>query len=235
MQRKGWVVLTLVVLLLTVFSGFAGAAPNTFTIKVQASGIVRVAPTKAQMWIGAKTDGATAEETLISSNATIQELIEIVSAFTSPELIKTSEFNMYQRERWDEETQQSIPEGFTVRHVFEVQILDLTKVAAFLDRATAAGANIIYGLQYGVQDSRPPREEAFRRAMEEAWWKAGLLADANSAGDLALENVEETYFYGTEYEMGGMGAGLEAADSFMPGQLQVTVNLLATFRAQLPE
>ncbi len=235
MQRKFWVVFTLVVVLLSPFTAFANAPVDTFTIKVQATGLVRVPPTKAQMWIGAKTDGITAEETLTLSNKVMQHIIEIVEDFTSPELIRTSEFNMYQKERWDDLKQQSIPEGFTLRHVFEVQILDLAKVAPFLDQATQAGANIIYGLQYGVQDYRTPREEAFKRAMEEAWWKAGLLADANGAGNLVLENVEETYFYAGDVEGDARGFAQEQLDSFMPGQLQISVNILATFRAEFPK
>lgn len=235
MQRKPWVILTIIVLLLTSFTGLSSASPDTFTIKVQSIGDVRVSPTKVQMWIGAQTDGPTAEQALAKSNETIQKLINIFSNFTKPEMVRTSEFNMYQKERWDESIRQSVPEGFTVRHVFEIQILDLTKVAAFLDNAAESGANIIYGLQYGVQDFRTPREEAFKRAMEEAWWKAGLLADANDAHNLVLENVEETYFYGPEYGAEGTSTVTESADLFMPGQLKVSVNLQATFRAELTE
>lgn len=233
MKRKVWVVLTLVVMFLTVFSGLSSAS-ETFTIKVQATGDVRVTPTKVQMWIGAQTDGPSAEQTLAKSSEATQKLIGVFSEFTSPELVKTSDFNMYQRERWDETTRQSIAEGFTFRHVFEVQILDLSKVAAFLDAATTAGANVIYGLQYGVQDYRTPQEEAFKKAMEEAWWKAGLLVNANQASNLSLESVEETYFYGAEYGAGGSGVVTESADLFMPGQLKVSVTILATFRAELP-
>lgn len=233
MQRRVWVVFTLIVLL-TTFHGFASASDDTFTVKVQATGLVRVPPTKAQMWIGAKTDGNTAKEALNSSNEVVQNLIDVFSQFTSPELVKTSEFNMYQRERWDDATQQSVPEGFTVRHVFEVQILDLTQVATFLDLLTQAGANIIYGLQYGIQDYQPPREEAFKRALEEAWWKAGIIAEANSAKNLVLEDVEETHFYGTNYSNETIVLENELADSFMPGQLQVSASIVATFRAELP-
>ena len=140
---------------------------------------------------------------------------------------------MYQKERWDDAERKSVPDGFTVRQVFEVQIADLTKVATFLDQATAAGANIIYGLQYGVQDYRTPKDEAFKRAMEDAWWKAGLLATANGASDLVLESVEETYFYGPEYASEGISLVTEKADVFMPGQLKVSVSVNATFRADL--
>jgi uncharacterized protein YggE len=233
-KSKVWFVLLLIVALLVSIPALANEQ-NTFTVQVQATGVVYVPPTKAQMWVGAKTDGPTAAETLTKSNAVMQKIIGIAQEFTAPELVRTSEFNMYQNERWDEVSQKSIPEGFTLRHVFEVQIQDLTNVAPFLDQVTQAGANIIYGLQYGVQDYRTPREEAFKQAMDEAWWKAGLLAEANQAQHLILDSVEESYFYGGEFDTRGVSVGAELADSLMPGQLQIAVTILAKFRAELPK
>jgi uncharacterized protein YggE len=232
MQRKVWISLILVVALLA-FSGIASASPESFTIQVQATGTVYVTPTKTQMWIGARTDGITAEETLTNSNKVMQDIIEVVSQFTSPDLVRTSEFNMYQNERWDDATQQSIPEGFTLRHVFEVQISDLAKVAPFLDQVTQAGANIIYGLQYGVTDNRTPREEAYKRAMEEAWWKANLLAAANGTDNLVLESVEESYYYGSTFDTEAVSVSEGPLNPLMPGQLQVAVTIQATFRATM--
>ncbi len=232
-MRRSLLVSLLALVLLISFMGVASASTESFNIKVQGTGDVRVSPTKVQMWIGAQTDGNTAERALAQSNEITQGLIRVFSQFAPPEVIKTSEFNMYQKERWDDVERKSVPDGFTVRQVFEVQIADLTKVATFLDQATAAGANIIYGLQYGVQDYRTPKEEAFKRAMEDAWWKAGLLATANGSSDLVLESVEETYFYGPEYASEGISLVTEKADVFMPGQLKVSVSVNATFRADL--
>ena len=209
------------------------AAENNFAIKVQATGDVRVSPDKAQMWIGAQTDGPTASEALALSNETVQKLIEIFTKFTKSEVIKASEFNMYQKERWDEAERRSVPEGFTVRHVFEVAVSDLANVAPMLDEVTAAGANIIYGLQYGVQDARLAREEAYAKAVEDAWWKAKVIAEASGGTDLILESIEELYYYGPEYGAEGIGAVTEQPDLFMPGQLKVSVSINATFRADL--
>ena len=169
------------------------------------------------------------------SNEVMAEIIAIVGKYTEPDLVRTSEFNMYQKERWDDLTGQSVPEGFTLRHVFEVQILDLKKVAPFLDEVTQAGANIIYGLQYGVQDNRTPREEAYKRALEEAWWKARLIAEANGARDLILEDVEEGYYYASSYEIEGISMTGGQLDSYMPGQLQISASLQATFKAELDD
>lgn len=206
---------------------------ESFNIKVQGTGDVRVVPTKVQMWIGAQMDGDTAEQALTKSNETSQAIIKVFSQFSPTEEIKTSEFHMYQRERWDEEERKSVPDGFSVRQVFEVQITNLSEVGTFLDQAASAGANIMYGLQYGVQDYRTPKQEAFKLAMKDAWWKAELLAEANGAHDLVLESVEETYYFGAEYGSESANLGSAKSDPFMPGQLKVSVSVNAIFRAEL--
>ena len=54
------------------------------------------------------------------SNETVQKLIEFSPNLLSL-MIKASEFNMYQKERWDGGTVLSL--RLTVRHVFEVAFL----------------------------------------------------------------------------------------------------------------
>ena len=101
-------VLSVLALVLPSPSRLWPAIPESFTIQVQASGMVMVAPTKAQLWVGAKVDGETAEEALNSSNEVMGRLVEVLSQYTSPDLVKTSEFSMYQNETWDDETGQFI-------------------------------------------------------------------------------------------------------------------------------
>lgn len=233
MKRKNGAVLLVALMLVIGLGGLGNASPQILTIKVQGTGDVRVTPTKVQMWIGTQTEGATAAEALAKSNETVQRLLEAFANFAPSEVIKTSEFNMYQRERWDEVSRQSVPEGFSVRHVFEVQLFDLTKLAPFLDQSTAAGANIIYGLQYGVKDQRPPREAAYALALEDAWWKARLLAEKNGALDLVLDTVEESQYYSPDLGALGLSAVFEQADLSMPGQLKIAVGLNAVFKATL--
>jgi uncharacterized protein YggE len=147
--------------------------------------------------------------------------------------VKTSEFNLYRRERWDSETQRSVPDGFTIRHVFEVAVFDLEKVAQLMDDITAAGANIIYGLQYGLQEPSTARAEAYANAVAKAKEQAQALAEAAGGTTPVLEKLEETYYYGPVYAAEG-GAGVsENATAFMPGQLKVSVSIEATFRSQL--
>ena len=105
---------------------------SAFAIKVQATGDVRVTPDMAQIWIGVQTDAETASEALRENNRIVSQMTEIFLSTPKPEVVKTSEFNLsIRRERWDSESQTSVPDGFTIRHVFEVAVFDLGAVASF--------------------------------------------------------------------------------------------------------
>jgi len=223
------------VLILAGSAAAVAAEPETasFTIKVQASGDVRVTPDMVQMWIGVQTDADTAGEALAENNRVVARLTEIFLKYTKPEVVKTSEFNLYRRERWDNESQRSVPDGFTIRHVFEVTLFELDKVAQLMDDITAAGANIVYGLQYGLQEPSKARAQAYANAVANAKQQAQALAEAAGGTPPVLERLDETYYYGPSYAAEG-GAGVsEHATAFMPGQLKVSVAIEATFRSQL--
>lgn len=231
MKRKFWTVLTLTLVLFAAFTQ-ASVKAEPITIKVQGTGIVRLPPNKAQMWIGVQSEGETAEAALANNGQTVQSLLAVFAAYGPPDAIRASEFSMYQMERWDEKEQKSIPYGFNVRQVFEVQILDLAKLGTFLDGATSAGANIVYGLQYGVRDSRAAKEEAYTMAMGDAYWKAEILSRANNAKNLTLEAVEESFYYGSDYATED-GNTLDHENLVVPGQLKVNVGITATFKADV--
>ena len=85
MRRSVLLVTTLALLL--AFSGLASASQKSFTIQVQGSGVVTVSPTKAQMWVGAKTDGETASEVLGRSNEVVEGLLEVIAQYTTPDAV----------------------------------------------------------------------------------------------------------------------------------------------------
>jgi uncharacterized protein YggE len=236
MLRKFFSILAIVVLLVSIPLASASADDDSaFAIKVQATGDVRVTPDMAQIWIGVQTDAETASEALRENNRIVSQMTEIFLKYTKPEVVKTSEFNLYRRERWDSESQTSVPDGFTIRHVFEVAVFDLGAVASLIDEVTEAGANIIYGLQYGVQNDDEARAQAYASAVAKAKRQAQALAAAAGGSSPVIECIEETYYYGPSYAAEG-GAGVsEQATAFMPGQLKITVSIDATFRSELTE
>ena len=111
LNRTLWLLAVVMVLVSAVTVSAAELESPSFTIKVQANGDVRVTPDMAQLWIGVQTDADTASEALAQNNEVVAKLTEIFLKYTRPEVVKTSEFNLYRRERWDSVEQRSLPDG----------------------------------------------------------------------------------------------------------------------------
>ena len=72
-----------------------------------------------------------------------------------------------------------------------------------IDEVTEAGANIIYGLQYGVQNDDEARAQAYASAVAKAKRQAQALAAAAGGSSPVIERIEETYYYGPSYAAEG--------------------------------
>ncbi len=207
----------------------SGWASDPVTIKVQGTGDVRITPDVAVVWLGVQQEGAEAVEALRSSYTVVEALTAIFKEYAPHDRIKTSEFYLYRSERWDSHTNQSLPGPFVVRHVFEVPVREIERAAEMIDRSVDAGANVIQNIQYSVQDKTMAWEEAYGRALEQARWKASLLAPAGT--DMTIVTIADSYTSGPMFGAQGGAAVTELADMFMPGQLKIAVTLDVTFAA----
>lgn len=219
--------LSLSALLLLVPTTASASAP--VTIEVQATGDVRITPDTAVVWLGLQQEGAEASQALRDSYEIVEQLIAIFKDYAPHDRIKTSEFYLYRSERWDHQTNQSLPGPFVVRHVFEVPVQELERAAQMIDEAVAAGANIIQNIQYGVKDNTAAWEDAYSRALEQAHWKAGLLAPQGTT--VRLRSITDSYTSGPMFAAQGGAAVTDLADMFMPGQLKLAVTLNVVFEA----
>ncbi len=225
MRRRWWLVSLLLVLMYSV----SVLAQEPVTIQVQGTGDVRVTPDVAVVWLGVQQEGAEAVEALRASYAVVEAMTAIFKEYAPHDRIKTSEFYLYRSERWDSNTNQSLPGPFVVRHIFEVPVREIERAAEMIDRSVDAGANVIQNIQYGLQDKTAAWEDAYQRALEQARWKAGLLAPAGT--DITIVSIADTYSSGPMFAAQGGAAVTELADMFMPGQLKIAVTLDVRFAA----
>lgn len=211
--------------------GFVNAQESEMSIVVQGTGDARVTPDMAYVWLGVQTENLNVAEALKESNSTVQDLLKVLENFAPKEHTKTSEFNIYRRERWDDRTQQSIADAFVVRHMFEVPVYNLDSVGEVVDKAIQAGANQVNGIQYAVQNSKSAQELAYQTAVEEAMWKAKILAKASGYTNIEVIKLEEANFFGPTFAAEGRAALSDTPSLFMPGQLKVSVTVNAHFKA----
>lgn len=94
--------------------------------------------------------------------------------------------------------------GYVATNNIQVKTRDIPALTSLLDRLTAAGADSVYGPNFGIADPLPLRAEARRRALVRGQAEALEYARAQGFSRVTLLSVEEGASYrGTEIVVTG--------------------------------
>lgn len=170
----------------------AGAAPqegeraDVSTLSVRGSAKVEAAPDEATVRLGVLAQEPTARAAQSRANETAAGILRGLAELKIPDSeIQTSELRL-------SPVYASIPQprptpanhqepkivAYQATNVISVHLTDLSRVGPAIDAGLEAGANRLEGVTFGLQDERPVREEALRRAVREARAKAKVIAAA---------------------------------------------------------
>jgi uncharacterized protein len=148
-------------------------------IIVSGEGDVRAAPDFARITVGATTQAATAKAaTDANSHTMIAVEAALRDAGIAPNDIQTANFSV---QPVYASTQSSSPpkiSGFAVTNQVAVTVRQIDKVGDVLDRAIAAGANDVGGVQFLHADLSKTLDAARTAALADAKRKAALYARA---------------------------------------------------------
>lgn len=108
---------------------------------------------------------------------------------------------------------------------------DLNLIAEVVDKSIEAGASVINHIGFGVQDQKNAKEAAYRLAMDDARWRAEVIAGELGYVTVVPIEVREGYSHGPIYTAEGGAVAMDQPGMFMPGQLKVGVNLEVDFLA----
>lgn len=230
---------------------FAAAAPATSpaammppTLTVSGEAEAAAKPNLAVVQIGAEVFAAKAQAAQEQVNELAQKTIAAIREVgIAEDEVQTAQLSLEpvyrSRQRPIERPGMAGPEaqelvGYRASNVVEVRVKDLSKVAAVIDAATAAGANRIQGIQFQLQDDTEPRKQALQQAAKRAREKAEALA---SATGVTIEGVEEVVegnvqmFPMRSFAMHrGAMAAAEMATPVQPGQVRLTATVTVTYR-----
>jgi uncharacterized protein YggE len=192
------------------------------TVTVNGTGSVTVAPDQASISIGVNVVQANLSEAQAAATSQMTAVIDALKAAGIDEKdIQTSNYSVNIIQNYDNNGFPADITGFQVNNQVNVTVKELDKLGEILDRAVAAGANSIYGINFIVSDSTAAASQARTAAIADAKAKAEEIAAATGTTLGRLVSVNETYspsplpvdFYG-----GGMGMAEDAARSSVPVQ-----------------
>jgi uncharacterized protein YggE len=190
---------TVVALLLVGPAGAARAQPPLSddhrvappSVEVTAEATVTAAPDQATIEIGVTTQSKTARQAAQQNAAAVDRVVAALrtagSANANLHTIRYSVQPVYRRA----EGEVPEPEAYAVTNLVRVTVDNLSRVADFLDAATAAGANEIRQLQFKVRDAKALQARALRAAATKAQSQARTLAAALDVQIVRILSVRE--------------------------------------------
>jgi len=157
---------------------------NNRWIEVAGEGSVSAAPDFARVTLGVASTGKTAGEAMVANAKAANALVSLIKAEgVAPADIQTSEMSispMFSQPAHGQETAPTIT-GYSVTNNVAVTVREIPRLGALLDKAVTAGANSVYGVGFGHNDTSALLDKARPLAVEDARRKAEIFAGAAGA------------------------------------------------------
>lgn len=157
---------------------YIGSIPNQRnTISIDGEGKVTAKPTLGQINVGLYTEGQEVPTVQEENSRKINAMVAAMKDLGVSEAdLQTNNYNIAPKYEYKDGTQRVI--GYTVSQNIEVKVRDLSKVGAVLSRIGQLGANQVNGVNFTIDDPSSLKQEARRKALEDARSKANELAKA---------------------------------------------------------
>jgi uncharacterized protein YggE len=220
---------------------------NTPLVRVNISESLRTPPDEASITVGTQAKAPTATAAVAANKVKTEKLLATIRAAGIRERdIQTQGIQLQPDYRWDNvpngQSHQTLV-GYVANNSAQIKTRDIGKLTSLLDALTTAGADSVYGPNFGISDPAPLREEARVRAQARGQAEATEYARNNGYTSVRLLSVEEGVSYrGTDIIVTGSRISPVAAPPppppppaperdggiVAPGQLEtgVTLNLL---------
>jgi hypothetical protein len=231
-------------------SSIAEMAANPL-VRVNISETLRTPPDEASMTVGTQAKAPTATAAVAANKAKTEKLLAAIrSAGIRERDIQTQGIQLSPDYRWENEPGgrgRQILVGYIAGNSVQIKTRNIDALTSLLDTLTTAGADTVYGPNFGISDPAPLRREARVRAMARGEAEAAEYARNNGYKGVRLLSVEEgTSYRGTDIIVTGSritnayapppppppaperdGGGIVA-----PGQLETGVSLNLLYRME---
>ncbi|MCL5435822.1 MAG: SIMPL domain-containing protein [Patescibacteria group bacterium] len=221
----------------TVYQKVAATQKDKETITISATGEVESSPDLAVANISVTTEGKDPKTVQDQNSDKINKVTKYLKDSGIAEAdIKTQNYNLYPR--YDYTDNRQVLAGYTLYQTVTIKMRDLTKVGEIMKGVVENGANAIDSLTFTIDKPNDIRQEARKKALENAKAKAEELAKVAGLSLGKVKSFSESgdsmpqpvyYDYSTESRTMGMGGGGAAAPDVQPGSTTVTATVYVTF------
>jgi uncharacterized protein YggE len=199
------------------------------TVTVSGAGSVAAAPDMAEITTGVVTQAPTAAEALAANSQAMERLLQaLAGAGVAARDVQTTNISVSPQRRQPKAGQPPEITGYEVTNQVRVKVRELPRLGRVLDQQVGQGANLVYGIHFGLQDPTPLLDEARKRAMADARRKAELYAAAASLRVGRVVAVQEAGAALPRPEMTARAA-MSGAVPVAPGEQEIAASVTVTF------
>lgn len=206
--------------------------PDLPTVTVRGEGIVKMAPDRAMVRVGAESRSRDPKEAQ-NANATAMSAVlqKITAAGIPKDAVRTVVVSLQQE--YDFSSGRQVPRGYLARNVVEVRVDDLAKLGEVLDAGVSSGATTIQGLQFDLKERSKVEREALTLAVADATARAeSAAAGARRVVDRVLR-IDET-MQGpvmrpqAEFRMAAEAVAAQPATPVAEGEIEIRAMVVLT-------
>ncbi len=197
------------------------------TMSISGTGTVYVKTDQATVTLGVYTEGKLAGAAIEENAALMTAVIDALKdlGFTDEDM-QTTGYSVSTAYNWEI---QSVV-GYQVTNMIQIKIKDLAKVGPAIDAASAAGANRVDSISFGISDetAQAMKLQAYTAAIDDAKSKSEVICDGLGVSITGVQSITESYYYPysayRSYDAAISSEG-KASTPVVSGNLSVTVTL----------
>lgn len=226
---------------------------NTPLVHVNIAESLRTPPNEATITVATQAKAPTATAAVAANKVKTEKLLAAIRAAGIRERdIQTQGIQLQPDYRWDppapgQQGRQTLT-GYMANNSVQIKTRDIDRLTSLLDVLTTAGADSVYGPNFGITDTAPLKREARLRAMKRGEAEATEYARNNGYKSVRLLSVEEgTSYHGTDVIVTGSSISAippppppppapsgerDSGGIVAPGQLETAVSLNLLYRME---
>ena len=221
--------------LLFMFLQRPDAPPPPPVLVVSGTAEVFVAPDQATVRLGIVRQSANAQAAQEQASAAAQEILNAIGKVGVPSSqIQTMRLVLspvYAPRSPDSRDAPRIV-AYNATNTVSVRLENLSQVGPVIDAGLKAGANQLEGVQFGLRNDLPSRQQALKDAVEVARGKAMTMADALRVNLVEVLEASEggVSIISERVEPFSARTALAAETPVSPGQIQVNATVTIRYR-----
>jgi uncharacterized protein YggE len=176
---------------LFLFSLIAQAQGPPPFVRAVGSATVPVKPDKAVIQFSVVTTAATAQDASTQNANQVTAVLAALTGLLGPNAnIQTLSYSLSPNYNFPQ-NQPPVLTGYTASNTVQVTVTDLSVIGKVIDTGVQAGANRVQGLQFGLQDDQPSRQQALKMATSQAKSHADAMASGLGLHTGAAISIQE--------------------------------------------